>query len=81
VAGSESRGTGDGGEEGDFTGRAAIGYDHGYEAEGFHLGLALDAAVLKAWPTLPGEAREGRFRREMGVPRPIRGLDPAGDSS
>jgi hypothetical protein len=32
------------GEEGDkpFTGRAAIGYDHGYNAEVFYLGLALD---------------------------------------
>ena len=53
VAGSESRGTGNGGEEGGFTSRAAIGYDHGYEAEGFYLGLALDAAVLRAWSRLP----------------------------
>jgi hypothetical protein len=30
-----------GGEEG-FTGRAAIGYDHGYDAEVLYLGLALD---------------------------------------
>jgi hypothetical protein len=30
-----------GGEEG-FTGRAAIGYDHGYDGEVFYLGLALD---------------------------------------
>src|SRR5215208_703421 len=33
--------SGNGGEEG-FTGRAAIGYDHGYNAEVFYLGLALD---------------------------------------
>ena len=33
--------SGGGGEEG-FTGRAAIGYDHGYDAEVFYLGLALD---------------------------------------
>ena len=30
-----------GGEEG-FTGRAAVGYDHGYDGEVFYLGLALD---------------------------------------
>ena len=33
--------SGEGGEEG-LTGRAAIGYDHGYDAEVFYLGLALD---------------------------------------
>jgi hypothetical protein len=33
--------SGGGGEEG-FTGRAAIGYDHGYDGEVFYLGLALD---------------------------------------
>ena len=33
--------SGSGGEEG-FTGRAAIGYDHGYDGEVFYLGLALD---------------------------------------
>ena len=30
--------SGGGGEEG-FTGRAAIGYDHGYDGEVFYLGL------------------------------------------
>jgi hypothetical protein len=30
----------DGGEG--FTGRAAVGYDHGYDREVFYLGLALD---------------------------------------
>ena len=33
--------SGGGGEEG-FTGRAAIGYDHGHDGEIFYLGLALD---------------------------------------
>ncbi len=37
-----------GGEEG-FTGRAAIGYDHGYDAEIFYLGLALDPAYVEGW--------------------------------
>ncbi len=37
--------SGGGGEEG-FTGRAAIGYDHGYDAEVFYLGLALDPAYV-----------------------------------
>ena len=39
MVGNES--SGGGGDEG-FTGRAAIGYDHGYDAEVFYLGLALD---------------------------------------
>ena len=39
---------GGGGEEG-FTGRAAIGYDHGYDAEVFYLGLALDPAYIEGW--------------------------------
>jgi hypothetical protein len=33
--------SGGGGEEG-FTGREAIGYDHGYDGEVFYLSLALD---------------------------------------
>jgi len=37
--------SGGGGEEG-FTGRAAIGYDHGYDGEVFYLGLALDPAYV-----------------------------------
>ena len=28
-----------------FEGRAAIGYDHGYDAEVFYLGLALDRLI------------------------------------
>jgi len=39
MVGNES--CGGGGDEG-FTGRAAIGYDHGYDGEDFYLGLALD---------------------------------------
>jgi len=38
-----------GGGEGGFTGRAAIGYDHGYDAEVFYLGLALDPAYIEGW--------------------------------
>jgi hypothetical protein len=40
--------SGGGGEEG-FTGRAAIGYDHGYDAEIFYLGLALDERYVEGW--------------------------------
>jgi hypothetical protein len=36
-----NRSSGGGGGEG-FTGRAAIGYDQGYDGEVFYLGLALD---------------------------------------
>jgi hypothetical protein len=32
-------------EEG-FTGRAAMGYDHSYDAEVFYLGLALDPTYI-----------------------------------
>ncbi len=38
-----------GGGEGCFTGRAAIGYDHGYDAEVFYLGLALDPHYVDGW--------------------------------
>jgi hypothetical protein len=38
--------SGGGGEEG-FTGRAAIGYDHGYDAEILYLGLALDERYVE----------------------------------
>jgi hypothetical protein len=38
--------SGNGGEEG-FTGRAAIGYDHGYDGEVFYLGLALDERYVE----------------------------------
>ena len=37
-----------GGEE-SFTGRAAIGYDHGYDGQIFYLGLALDLAYIEGW--------------------------------
>jgi hypothetical protein len=37
-----------GGKEG-FTGRAAIGYDHGYDGEVFYLGLALDPHYVDGW--------------------------------
>jgi len=40
--------SGGGGEEG-FTGRAAIGYDHGYDGEIFYLGLALDPAYVEGF--------------------------------
>ena len=38
--------SGNGGEVG-FTGRAAIGYDHGYDGEVFYLGLALDERYVE----------------------------------
>ncbi len=34
---------------GGFTGRAALGYDHGYDAEVFYLGLALDVAYIEGF--------------------------------
>jgi hypothetical protein len=34
------------GEE-DFKGRAAIGYDHGYDGQLFYLGLALDERYIE----------------------------------
>ena len=46
IVGSGS--SGGGGEEG-FTGRAAIGYDHGYDGEVFYLGLALDERYVEGW--------------------------------
>ena len=39
---------GDNSEEA-FTGRAAIGYDHRYDAEVFYLGLALDPAYVECF--------------------------------
>ena len=39
---------GGGGEEG-FTGKAAIGYDHGYDGEVFYLGLAPDPHYVDGW--------------------------------
>ena len=38
-----------GGREEGFTGRAAIGYDHGYDGEVFYLGLALDPHYVDGW--------------------------------
>jgi hypothetical protein len=39
-----------GGEgEGGFDGRAAVGYDHGYDGEIFYLGLALDPAYVEGF--------------------------------
>ena len=38
-----------GGREEGFAGRAAIGYDHGYDGEVFYLGLALDPAYVEGW--------------------------------
>ncbi len=32
-----------------FEGRAAIGYDHGYDAQKFYLGLALDPKYIKGY--------------------------------
>jgi hypothetical protein len=40
--------SGGGGDEG-FSGRAAIGYDHGYDGEVFYLGLAVDPAYIEGW--------------------------------
>jgi len=40
--------SGGGGSE-PFTGRAAIGYDHGYDGEIFYLGLALDPSYIEGW--------------------------------
>jgi hypothetical protein len=40
--------SGGGGVEG-LTGRAAIGYDHGYDAEVFYLGLALDEKYVEGF--------------------------------
>ena len=38
-----------GGGDEPFIGRAAIGYDHGYDGEVFYLGLALDAHYVDGW--------------------------------
>jgi hypothetical protein len=43
-SGSSGNGVGEG-----FTGRAAIGYDHGYDGELFYLGLALDERYVEGW--------------------------------
>ena len=41
--------SGGGGGNEPVTGRAAIGYDHGYDGEIFCLGLALDPAYVEGW--------------------------------
>ena len=43
------RGSFDGGGEEGLTGRAAICYDHGCDAEVFYLGLALDERYVESW--------------------------------
>jgi hypothetical protein len=45
---SSGEGGGGGGGEG-FTGRAAVGYHNGYDAEVFYLGLALDPAYIEGF--------------------------------
>jgi hypothetical protein len=46
-------GSSDGGNGGEreeaFTGRAAVGYDYGYDGEVFYLGLALDPAYVEGF--------------------------------
>ncbi len=44
-----SSGGGAGGGEGVLEGRAALGYDHGYDAEVFYLGLALDPRYVEGF--------------------------------
>ena len=48
VVGEASSGGGGGGNE-PFTGRAARGYDRGYDGEMFYLGLALDPAYIEGF--------------------------------
>jgi hypothetical protein len=43
------RGSSGGGGDEPFTGRAAIGCDHGYDGEIFYLGLALDERYVEGW--------------------------------
>ena len=47
MVGDSTSSGGGGGEP--FTGRAAIGYDHGYDAEVFYLGLALDERYIEGF--------------------------------
>ena len=63
MVGSSSSG---GGEEG-FTGRAAIGYDHGYDAEVFYLGLGLDPAYVEGCleRIREGDPEEERLFRDL----------------
>jgi hypothetical protein len=63
-----------------FTGRAAIGYDHGYDGEVFYLGLALDPAYVEGFVEgclkRMGEdnAEEERFFRNLGEDETQRGV-------
>jgi hypothetical protein len=43
------RGSSSGGGDEPFTGKAAIGYGHGYDGQLFYLGLALDAAYFEGF--------------------------------
>jgi hypothetical protein len=60
-------------------GRAAIGYDHGYDDQLFYLGLALDERYVEGFV-------EGCLERigeddpdeELLLPRPVGGRDSAG---
>jgi hypothetical protein len=48
--GRDSSGEGGGGGKGEgFTGRAAIGYDHGYDAKKVHLRLALNSKYVEGF--------------------------------
>jgi hypothetical protein len=58
------RGSSSGGEEEGFTGRAVIGYDHGYDGEIFYLSLALDEKSVEG-----SLDRSARTIREEGSPR------------
>jgi hypothetical protein len=61
VGARDSSGGGGGGGEGVLEGRAAIGYDTGYDAEVFYLGLALDERYVDGFRGgVPGEDRRGR---------------------
>ena len=75
---------GGGAQEG-FTGRAAIGYDHGHDEEVFYLGLALDERYVDGWvegclerigedypeeELLFRDLFEGETQREVVIDRP-----------
>jgi hypothetical protein len=52
------------GDEEPFEGRAAVGYDHGYDAGVFYLGLALDERYVEGCLGR-GSARTTRTRRSF----------------
>jgi hypothetical protein len=70
MVGNES--SGGVGDEG-FTGRTAIGYDHGYDGEIFYLGLALDERYV--------EGSLNRLARTIREGSPRLTEDPQGLSS